>query len=168
MNEIKMKSSYYKAIIDNSPDSIVLIGIDHKVLAFNKTIKEVLFNYHHKELSVGDLYYPDFVVDSNKALYLKAFNTAIKGETYVVKNLTSNDNVSLWFEYKMQPVYENEILIGVVLRAKNITIEKEAEREIAELSKKLKAILNNTDEAITLLDTNYKNIGNEQNIRVIS
>lgn len=164
-----MRTNFLNAIIDNSPESIVLIGKNHEILAFNKTIKEVLSKYHNKEIKEGDFYYPDFVVQDNQDLYLTAFKSAIAGKPFLVQNLTKNENESLWFEYKMLPVYEDEELIGVTLSARNITPEKEAEIKIVELSKKFKAILDNTEDSITLLDTDYKilalNQVAEKNIR---
>lgn len=42
---------YLKAILDNSPESIVLIGKNHEILAFNKTIQMVLEQYFGKKLN---------------------------------------------------------------------------------------------------------------------
>jgi PAS domain S-box-containing protein len=152
-----MVNSYLKAILDNSPDCIVLIGRNHEVLAFNRTIKEVLKQYFGREIKVNDLYYPDFVIDPSKELYLDTFNKAIQGETLTVQHLTKNENVSIWFEYRMTPVYdETGCLFAVSLSARDITNEKSAELKIVELSEKLKAILDNTDESITLLDLDYR------------
>jgi PAS domain S-box-containing protein len=152
-----MLNKYNKAILDNSPESIVLIDGNHHVLAYNKTIKEILFQYFNREIQLGDHYYPDFVIESNQELYLQAFDSAINGKPFSVQTLTKNDQVSYWFEYKMNPIYDEDgILLGVSLSAKNITAEKEAELKIVELSEKLKAILDNTDESITLLDLDCK------------
>ncbi|GBF43296.1 putative sensor protein [Leptospira ellinghausenii] len=151
-----MIEQYFRAILDNSPENIVLLGKNHEVLAFNQTIQNILYKYHNILLQVGDLYYPKFVIEENRNLYLQAFESAINGKPFITQNYTSNENVSLWFEYKMQPVYIENNLLGVTLTAKDITAEKEAELKIIDLSEKLKAILDNTDESITLLDLNYK------------
>ncbi|TGK99064.1 PAS domain S-box protein [Leptospira levettii] len=151
-----MIEQYFRAILDNSPENIVLLGKNHEVLAFNQTIQNVLYEYHNVQLQVGDLYYPKFVIEENRDLYLEAFQSAINGKPFTTQNYTSNEKVSLWFEYKMQPVYIENNLLGVTLTAKNITAEKEAELKIIDLSEKLKAILDNTNESITLLDLNYK------------
>jgi two-component system, sporulation sensor kinase E len=151
-----MIRTYFKAILDNSPESIVLIGKNHEVLAFNKTIKDVLYRYHHREIKEGDLYFPDFVIESNRALYLEAFHSALSGVPFFVENLTRIESTSIWFEYNMQPVYNEGELIGMTLSAKNITDRKEAELQVQELSDNLSAILDNTNESITLLDLDYK------------
>jgi two-component system, sporulation sensor kinase E len=148
---------YIKAILDNSPESIVLIGKNHEVLAYNKAIKDVLFQYTGRNIKEGDYYYPDFVVESSKELYLNTFEKAIRGQSITVHNLTENESTSIWFEFRMLPVYdEHGELIGVTLSAKNIDAEKKAELKIKSLSETLKAILDNTQESITLLDKNYK------------
>jgi PAS domain S-box-containing protein len=152
-----MVNSYLKAILDNSPDCIVLIGRNHEVLAFNRTISEVLKQYFGREIKINDLYYPDFVIDPSKELYLDTFNKAIEGETLTVQHLTENENVSIWFEYRMTPVYDEEgILFAVSLSARDITNEKIAELKVVELSERLKAIIDNIDESITLLDLDYR------------
>src|SRR6218665_2590163 len=143
-----MLATYFRAILDNSPESIVLMGKNHEVLAFNKTIREVLFEYHNREIKEGDLYYPDFVVEASQELYLQAYQSAMNGIPFYVQHLTENENVAYWFEYKMQPVYYQNELLGATLSANNITKEKEAELKIVDLSKKFKAILDNTDESI--------------------
>jgi two-component system, sporulation sensor kinase E len=149
--------SYIKAILDNSPESIVLIGKNHEVLAYNKAIKEVLFQYTGRKIKRGDYYYPDFVVEGSKELYLSTFEKAIRGQPIVVHSLTENDSTSIWFEYRMLPVYDEQgELIGVTLSAKNIDAEKKAELKIKSLSETLTAILDNIPEAITLLDKNYR------------
>lgn len=152
-----MKTEYFKAIFNNTPVSLVLIGKNHEVLAFNKAISEVLFKYFQREIKEGDFYYPDFVVESNQPLYLEAFQSAIHGKPFFVQSLTGNEKFSNWFEYKMQPVYDDDnVLLGVTLSAKDITIEKEAQLSIDDLTEKLKAVLESTDVSITLLDLDYK------------
>jgi len=151
-----MIEKYFKAILDNSPECIVLIDKDHRILAFNQTVSEVLYLYHNKKIKVGEYYFPDYVIESHRELYLEAFHSAINGKTFNVQNLTSSEHASFWFEYKMSPVYDGQDMLGVTLSAKNITQEKEAELKIIDISNKLRAILDNTDESITLLDLDYK------------
>ncbi|MEO6546380.1 MAG: PAS domain S-box protein [Ferruginibacter sp.] len=152
-----MTNAYLKAVLDNSPQSIVLIGKNHEVLVFNKSIKNVLFEFFKREIKVGDFYYPDFVVEPNRKFYLEAFEAATNGIPFQIQLHSQIEDVSIWFDYKMLPVYdEKNELLGVTLSAEDITAEKEAELKISNLSEKFKAILDNTDEAIILLDLDYK------------
>ncbi len=152
-----MNVNYVKAILDHSPECIVLIGKNHEILAFNKVIQEVLRKYHGKDIGIGDKYYPDFVVEDLRELYISTFNKAVTGETHVIQTLTENENTSIWFEYTMRPVYdEKNELLGVTLSAKDIDAAKRSEIKIQSLSEKLKAILDSSDDAITLLDNDYQ------------
>lgn len=145
-----------KAILDNSLESIILISPEHKVIAYNKTIQEVLFLYFEKNIQIGNDY-RDFVVPANKDLYESNFNKAIKGETITIQDQTESDAVSIWFEYCIRPVFdENSKLLGVTLTAKNIDKQKRAEIELEKLAETTNAIFENTTETIVLLDKNFK------------
>jgi two-component system, sporulation sensor kinase E len=141
MSTMIADASLIKAILDYSPECIVLIGRNHEVLAYNKTIQDVLYGYFGRALSLGDPYYPDFVVDGAKQLYLETFEKAIRGENILVQHLTENENTSIWFEYRMLPVYDEAgKLLGVSLSAKNIDQEKRAEILLKESEDKFKKI----------------------------
>jgi two-component system, sporulation sensor kinase E len=148
-----MLDIHVKAILDNSPESIVLIGKNHEVLAFNRTIANVLKQYHGREIRIDDLYYPDFVIEPNKQLYLDTFERAIKGESVTVENQTQNENVSIWFEYRMTPVYaDDRELIGVTLSAKDITTKKKYEIRLKESEERFRKISNLAPIGILITD----------------
>lgn len=84
------------------------------------------------------MYYPTYVVKGNQKLYLESFNKAIKGESVVAQNQTEGEDFSIWFEYKVLPVYDEDgNLFAVSLSAKNIDKEKKAELEIKRLNESL-------------------------------
>lgn len=110
----------FKAILDNMTDSIVLINTHHKVVCFNNIIKDNLKLYFGKELNEGDDY-RDFVIEPLKPLYLESFEKAVNGETILTERETAAGDVSIWFQYKVNPVYdENKQLLGIALTATNI------------------------------------------------
>lgn len=145
-----------KAFLDNTLESIVFISPEHKVIAFNKTIQDILFVYHGKHIQIGDDY-RDFVAKQTNELYHSTFLKAIEGETIITQNETKADTISLWFEYKMNPVYsQTGELLGVILNAKNIDDQKKAEIELENLADTVEAIFENTTETIVLIDKNLK------------
>ena len=150
-----MRNSYIKAILDNSPESILLIGKHHEILAYNKTIQNVLKQFHGREIKVGDLYYPDFVLESDHQLYLDTYHKAINGESVTLQHLAESENVSTWFEYRMTPVYDDEgALLGVTLSAQDITIRKKYEIGLKESEDRFRKIANLAP--IGILITNEK------------
>jgi two-component system, sporulation sensor kinase E len=144
-----------QAILDNTPESIVLISKEHEVLAFNKAIREVLISLFDRVVQVGDDY-RQFVAEGSTDLYLESFERATNGERIKTQHLAVTERTSIWSEYTMNPVYGNDgELIGVSMTAKNIDAEKRAELRLQSLTNKLNSIIENTEEAITLLDTSY-------------
>jgi two-component system, sporulation sensor kinase E len=145
-----------QAILDNTPESIVLISKEHKVLAYNKAIREVLIFLFNRVVQLGDDY-REFVAEGSMDLYLESVERAMKGEKIKTHHLAVTENASIWSEYTMNPVYDNDNeLIGVSLSAKNIDAEKRAELKLQSLTNKLNSIIENTEEAITLLDTSCR------------
>lgn len=122
----------FKAILDNMTDSIVLINTHHKVVCFNNIIKENLKLYFGKELNEGDDY-RDFVIEPLKLAYLESFEKAVNGETILTERETTAGDISIWFQYKVNPVYdENKQLLGVALTATNIDNAKRKEIALEE------------------------------------
>ncbi len=170
LEELSAVTDNLHAILDNTSDSIVYINPEHKVLCYNKAIQKVLFKYFNKNLQVGDDY-RDYVIEPNKELYLRGFNSAIKGEPFVIENETAGENYSSWFEYAVTPVYnEFNSITGVVLRASDINERKQREIEleqqastIKEQAEKIyrseqyyKTIIHTSSDAIVLMDQDGK------------
>lgn len=117
-------TNFQKAILDNTTDGIVLIGADHKVLSVNKQMQQELLQYFKKTIEVGDDY-RDFVVDARMQLYMSAYGLAISGQTIEVEDETTAGEVSVWYMYKVNPVYDqNGEILGVALTASNIDQRK--------------------------------------------
>jgi PAS domain S-box-containing protein len=113
----------------------------------------LLFN---STVQVGDDYH-QYVAEGSKELYAESFERAMNGERIKTQHLAVTESASIWSEYTMNPVYGNDNqLIGVAMTAKNIDGEKRAELRLQSLTNKLNSIIENTEEAITLLDTSCR------------
>ncbi|MDR6563133.1 MULTISPECIES: PAS domain S-box protein [unclassified Arcicella] len=159
MNEFEKPFNIIDAlstILDNVPDSIILLSPQHKILAFNKGMKELLMLYFKSEVKVGDDY-RIFVLDSIMDLYVDTFEKAINGETVVVQKETVSQDASIWFEYTMKPVYDvANSFLGIVLIAKNIDKQKRIELELENMAETFQAIIENNTESVLLLGLDYK------------
>jgi PAS domain S-box-containing protein len=137
MDQTQHLKILFKAILDNMTDSIVLIDTTHKIVCFNNVIKETLKLYFGKEISEGEDY-RDYVIEPMKPLYLESFDKAVNGETILVESETAIGDVSIWFQYKVNPVYDDEKrLLGVALTATNIDHTKRKEIALAESKKEI-------------------------------
>jgi PAS domain S-box-containing protein len=118
-----------QSILDNAAEGIVLIGKDHKVLLFNTAMAHSLKSYFIEDLKVGDDY-RNFVVKRSFQLYLESFEKAINGTPVCLEHETVERDVSIWFLYTVNPIYDRQRkLIGVTLTATNITDKKTLELE---------------------------------------
>lgn len=140
-----------QAMLDSSSELIVLLSKDHKVLARNKAAVKLLQLYFSESLKVGDDY-RDFVILQNMQLYLETFDRAIAGETVTVQNETVSDKAKHWFEYKMSPLFDEATLLGITFTATSIDDQKKAQIALQYLADTYEAIVQNTTEAIALLD----------------
>lgn len=140
------------ALLESSPDSIVLISPAHRVLAFNRPMQQMLESTLGKELGLGHDY-RDFVMPAHQELYLERFEQALAGEVLVTQNTLHIGSQALWFEQTLTPMYgQAQSLLGVTLRIKNIDAQKRAELAREHMAETLEAIVENTTESILLLD----------------
>lgn len=161
-------AQYHKAVLDNTTSGIVLIGHDHKVLCFNREIQKDLRLYFDADIRLGDDY-RDFVIEDLKELYLWAFSEAMNGETVEVETETVNGTIAIWYQYKVNPVYDDDgCVLGVSLSATNIDERKrreialkEKEEEIRIQNEKIisderyyRTLIETSSDAIVLLDAN--------------
>jgi PAS domain S-box-containing protein len=160
---LKKSESILKAILDNTNDSIVLMDHTYKVIAFNESIKLGLKRYFKKELVVGDDY-RKYIVPSLKKTFLEAFKAATNGQTFVIESETTYKNISVWFQYKVNPVYyPNGEMLGVSLNAQNIDKRKRSELELKKNEEKFKKIIEFSAIPMLLINPNMSiNMANSE------
>lgn len=99
--------NYAQMVLDNSTDAIVLMGLDYSVLAFNQNLVNTIQAYSGKILKIGDDY-RNFVTANDKEVFFDLFQRAIAEESVTIERLASLNDISIWFEYKMNPTYDKE------------------------------------------------------------
>ncbi len=130
-----------RAILDYSPQNIVLIDREHKVMCCNERIRQTLYLFHGRYPAIGDDY-RDFVVEMAMPSYLQAFDKALNGEITELELETAADHFSVWFYYRVNPVYAPDgELLGVSLSAENITEKKQGQQKLAESEGKFRGLV---------------------------
>ncbi|EOQ95307.1 PAS domain S-box protein [Leptospira wolbachii serovar Codice str. CDC] len=148
--------NYAQMVLDNSTDAIVLMGLDYSVLAFNQNLVNTIQAYSGKILKIGDDY-RNFVTANDKEVFFDLFQRAIAEESVTIERLASLNDISIWFEYKMNPTYDKEKnLLGVCLRAKNIDVRKKMEIALLESEQKFRNLIESAPNAILIVDQRGK------------
>ncbi|RYZ21812.1 MAG: PAS domain-containing sensor histidine kinase [Chitinophagaceae bacterium] len=130
-----------KAILDYSPENIVLMDREYKVISYNRQIRETLYQYHGRYIEIGDDY-RDFVVEMAMPYFLEAFGKALRGGITNLELETAGDDFTICFQYRVNPVYAPDgALLGVSLSAEDISERKAAQRKLAESEAKFRALV---------------------------
>jgi hypothetical protein len=133
--EIKLRSFF-----ESSVSCHLLIGKDLEVLAFNKTLAEIMRINHGVEIRIGnsvidyidDVFFPEFLINFTKALEGKH----IQNESPMV-----TEGKKIWWNYNYVPAFDAEgEIIGVSYNAINISDLKLKEQQSNAKDESLKAI----------------------------
>lgn len=150
------EKSYLRAIIDNTLDNVVLMDKNYKVLCFNEVIKNSLIAFRGREIQIGDDY-RDFVVPHLMDLFLESHQKALEGEYVVVEAATEANHISIWFRFKVNPVYNpTGNFVGVTLTATNIDERKRAEIRLINSEEKFRKIIDSASNPILIVGKNMR------------
>jgi len=134
-SEIKLSSFF-----ESSISCHLLIGMDLEVLAFNKTLAEIMRINHGVEMHIGnsvidyidDVFFPEFLTNFKKALSGKH----IQNESPMITG-----GKKIWWNYNYVPAFDAEgEIIGVSYNAINISDLKLKEQQSNAKDESLKAI----------------------------
>lgn len=139
---IKEQAETFKAIIENTKESIYLLSPEFQLLQFNKTAKERILRGRGKELYPG-ADFREFLYPETTDGFYAMFNDALKGisRTEEIRALGVNGEY-FWFQSKTSPVYDSKgELIGVTLLTEGIDDRKKAEAVLRESEEKFRSIV---------------------------
>ena len=154
----QMLDSYIvlKAILENSPENIVLLSPKHIVLVCSKAMSRFVKTNFGEYITIGENLL-DILPSTDGDLFRCAFSKAMEGETIVVKSKVNEVIHTLNLEYKMTPIYNAENnLIAVTLTINQLIEPNVSFSALQHRTEILEAIFDNTGEAIVLVDKNYK------------
>ena len=155
LNEDFLNNSYFKSIADNSLNHIIILDPDNYFIKyvnrFNPSIKpeDILGK------SAFDFIQPEYVelyrqkIQEVKESHQSAFIESIgKSSNYADKKA--------WYRTQLSVIKDKEGKIeGIIVIAEDITVQKMSEFELNNKSEKIKAIINNTNDIICSIDTDF-------------
>ena len=150
--KIKLSEEKYRSLVENSPDIIMITGIDEKIEFLNSTLKNdeldgilgtSLYNYVEAAL------YP--VIENAHLKVLSGQGNQI----YETERLDQDGNVQ-FLQTHVGPRYVEDKIAGLVLFIQNITLRKLSEEKIKQSEEKYRSLVENSPEIIIIVDSKEK------------
>jgi PAS domain S-box-containing protein len=140
----------WRKLVETLPDYVAL---------YDENDRYLFLNHYAEGFSEKDILgksYADFMPDNARLLFDKALMEAKRSETsQVVEHVSYGDNYSLrHYESYLVPIFENEKFVNMMVIARDITRNKEAELQLKESLSNVRAIMEATDDVIILLHKN--------------
>lgn len=162
---LKKSEANLKAIFNNSPQQILLLDLNYKIIIANtmaaKTLSEISERKVEKGSFICDFFFPE---DKN---FLEAVLTKVKqGEMVLKEAKLQGLGPFKWVEFSGVPVYDDNGRIGsIYLSINNITYRKaiEADRDNYIISlkaseKKFRSLTENSPDLIYIIDIAQKKV----------
>lgn len=154
LNAEFLNNSYFRSIADNSLNHILIIDPNQYLIKYiNKLNLPTADDVLNKNML-------DFVLPEYKELFKQKFqevkNTYQSAFIEFIPSSAKNKGVKTWYNTQISAIIgvDNNIE-GFLLIAENVTSQKLSELEVINKSEKIKAIINNTNDIICSIDTNF-------------
>jgi PAS domain S-box-containing protein len=157
-SEQKLKESEqkYKILFDSSPDALILIGMNGKVLDCNLS-SEKLSGFNRSDLVGKNFNDIAFIPKKFITVVLEDFKTLLKGEPLKPREiqLFKKDKSLAWVLYQCSIVKLNDQQLVQIIIRDNTEI-KNTEQKLIESEAKYRLITENANDLIAVLDTGLK------------
>jgi len=151
--EVKLKDSenQYRTIIESMGDPIHVVDADLRIILTNNTLKEWVDRFNIKLDLIGRKISSAFPFLPEKVIkeYHKVFET---GKTLISEELTQLKEKAIYTEVRKIPVFIKGNVVQVVTIVKDITEKKIAEIKLKKSEKEFRNIIENTKEAIVIIN----------------
>jgi PAS domain S-box-containing protein len=140
---LKESEAKWRSITENSPDHILMMDKDAKILFINYTVPDLTVDE-----VIGKSYY-DFVQEEFKEIqrkYLKEVMETGKPRRFET-GFVDKDGNQFYFDVRSGPIWEEDKIIGIINHSSNITEQKKKEDEIRLHSE----IMTNMSEGVYLI-----------------
>lgn len=157
ISDRKRKEQEISLLMSYTDESFVLLDTSLNIVAFNKQFSEDFLTIFKKEVVKGD-HILNFVqperIDKIKELYNKVFAGEVQENEM---EFTLDGGETKIYVHRHKPIYnEHGTITGVFVSSANITAKKIAERHAEQIQKRFKALVENSQDIISLTDNEGK------------
>jgi len=143
--KLKESEEKWRSMTENSPDFIITLGIDEKIIYINRS--ELL------SLEIEDVirkpvynFIPEEFHKSAKNCFKRVITSGQSDRYY--SDFTYDDGTIHYFESRVGPILNNGVVVGFIINSTDITKSKQAGEEL----KKFKNISDNANYGIGIID----------------
>jgi len=155
INKLKDSEYQYRTIIESMGEPIHVIDKDYEIILTNNTFKNWLTTINLTENVTGKNIFDVFPFLHERVA--KEYDMVFKtGKTLVSEELTTLNEKLIYTEVRKIPILINDQVIQIVTIVKDITDKKVVEEKLKESEKKFRYIIENTEDAIVVLDLEGK------------
>ncbi|MEM9981829.1 MAG: PAS domain S-box protein, partial [Bacteroidota bacterium] len=135
--KLSESQAHLQSILDATYQAYLLIGVNHKVLKFNRVADQMVQRYFHEKIKEGDSIL-DYVGEENKEDFKKHFLRAFNGEKVLIQRPLNINEYQAYVDVQYLPAYNKYgKIFAVAFVLTDITERKKAEEERQELLKNL-------------------------------
>ncbi len=138
-NKQKRENIRIQTILNSSPDLIWSLDLDFKLLSANRAFLKLMKTATNWEIKPGDNLLSD-AINGKETLnfWEKNYRKAFKGKKVKIESKidSKNENATIYFETKINPIYSHGEIIGLACFSRDITENKNNKERIIELNKK--------------------------------
>jgi len=157
IDQIEEFLNFMESFLETSPDSIVVLDKELKLLFANKNFKSIFPQQWGFELTDKFDFFSDPRLKGAYKNRLELFQLALKGQTQTFKETVKIGNEEFHFSMFVRALHSpNKELLGVVLNLRNDTSSKRMSSKLAAREATLHNVLNATPDGIYALDKNLK------------
>lgn len=154
--DVHNKQSQLTTIINTTNDIIFSMDRNYNVVQYNSVLEEIAEQRAGKKLRPGMNFF-DFLPAETHDWLRNTYNRALKGESVISIEtfFHPKTKINRTYEANYNPIIINGEIIGISVFSRDITEQKEIEKQILNTQSQLSAIINNTTDIVVSIDRSY-------------
>lgn len=118
-SNLKSFSAGMNNLIANSPEMLLILDSNFEVKSINDSFNDFILAVYSFELKIGDNAF--LKIQDDEGFWSNLFTRTSMGEIIRSEFSYFNDREMIYFDIYSHPVYENDVLIGIVVSARDIS-----------------------------------------------